>query len=171
MANIGIFYGTCGGTTKIVANALQEAFEIEDEDCINIEEDYDELEQFEKYDVLFLGSSTWGQGDLQHGWVDILLELSDSDINFFGKKVAFFGAGDSKKHSEHFCSALGKLYKAFKSKGATSIGFVDANEYTYKSSLALIDNKFCGLAIDEHNEANKTKDRIDKWIAHLKTEV
>jgi len=125
----------------------------------------------EQYDVLFLGSSTWGQGDVQYGWVDILLELDESDMDLSGKKVAFFGAGDAKKHGEHFCSALGKLYKSFTAKGAKAIGFVDASEYDFESSLALIDGKLCGLAIDEHNESNKTSDRVESWIESLKKEI
>lgn len=171
MANIGIFYGTCGGTTKIVADALADAFELDDGDVINIEEDYDEMEQLLSYDILFLGSSTWGQGDVQHGWVDILMEITSDKIDFSGKKVAFFGAGDSKKHSEHFVSALGKMYKIFSFAGAKVIGFVPVDEYIFESSLAVIDGKFCGLPIDEHNESGKTKGRIDAWIETLKSEV
>lgn len=171
MAKYGIFYGTCGGTTKIIADALQEAFDIDDSDAINIEEDFDELEQFEQYDVLFLGSSTWGQGDVQYGWVDILLELDESDMDLSDKKVAFFGAGDAKKHGEHFCSALGKLYNSFTAKGAKAIGFVDSSDYDFESSLAIINGKFCGLPIDEHNESDKTGDRVDSWIESLKKEI
>lgn len=167
--SIGIFYGSCGGTTKIIADALAQAFDVEE--VIDVEEDYDDMEQLLAYDVLFLGSSTWGQGDVQHGWVDILLEIQSDKVDFSGKKIAFFGAGDSKKHGEHFVSALGKMYKVFSSAKAQIIGFVPTDGYDFEASLAVVDGKFCGLAIDNHNEKDKTDERIKNWIEILKMEV
>lgn len=171
MANIGIFCGTAGGTSFIVAEALANAFNVEDEDVINMEEDFDDMEQLQSYDVLFIGSSTWGQGDVHHEWVDPQLEIESENIDFSGKTVALFGAGDCVKHGEHFCSALGKLYKTFKNAGANIVGFIPADDYNYESSLAKIEDKFCGLAIDHHNEKDKTNPRIEKWISLLKEEI
>jgi flavodoxin I len=172
MSKIGIFVGTAGGTSMKVADALAEAFNIEEDDIINMEEDFDDVEeQLLAYDVLFLGSSTWGQGDLHFSWVDPILEIEDDEIDFSGKTVAFFGAGDCKKHGEHFCSALGKLHKTFTGAGAKAIGAVPKEDYTYEFSLAEMDGKLCGLGIDEHNESDKTEERIEKWIGILKSEL
>ncbi|HHD74511.1 MAG TPA: flavodoxin [Nitratifractor sp.] len=170
MGKIGIFYASAGGTTKLVTDALIEAFDIDEDDVIFMEDDYDDIEQFDDYDILFIGSSTWGQGDTHFEWVDPMLEIEE-EADFSGKKVAFFGAGDYKKHGEHFCSALGKLHNTFTKVGAEAIGFLPKEEYTYEFSLAEIDGKFCGLGIDEHNEAEKTAPRIEKWIEQLKTEL
>ena len=169
MANIGIFCGTAGGTSMMVADALAEAFDVEE--VINMEEDFDSIEQFEDFDVLFIGSSTWGQGDVHFSWVDPQLELEDEEMDLSGKTVAFFGAGDSIKHGEHFCSALGKLHKTFTKLGAKTVGFVDASDYKYEFSLAENDGKLCGLAIDQHNEKDKTEDRIENWVSQLKDEL
>lgn len=172
MAKYGIFVGTAGGTSMKIADVLAEEFGIEEDDIINMEEDFDDVEeQLLGYDVLFLGSSTWGQGDLHFSWVDPILEIEDEDIDFSGKTVAFFGAGDSKKHGEHFCSALGKLHKTFTEAGAKAIGFIPKDDYSYEFSLAEIDGKFCGLGIDEHNESEKTTQRIEKWVGLLKSEL
>jgi flavodoxin I len=171
MSKIGIFCGTAGGTSMKIAEALAEAFEVEDDDLINMEEDFDDVDQLLEYDVLFLGSSTWGQGDVYHEWVDPMLEIDSEDVDFSGKTVAFFGAGDCKKHGEHFCSALGKMHKTFVGAGAKAIGFIPKDDYTYEFSLAEIDGKFCGLGIDEHNESDKTEERIEKWIEVLKSEL
>ncbi|NCD11311.1 MAG: flavodoxin [Epsilonproteobacteria bacterium] len=171
MAKIGIFYASAGGNTTQIARALQEAFEVEDEACVLMEEDFDSAQQFEDFEVLFLGSSTWGQGDVHFSWVDALLEIGSENLSFEGKTVAFFGAGDSKTHGEHFCSALGKLYEVFAKRGAKVVGFTDACAYTYVASLALKDGKFCGLAIDHINESQKSRERIENWIAQLKEEV
>jgi flavodoxin I len=169
MANIGIFCATAGGTSMKIAEALAEAFDVDE--VINMEEDFDDIDELLACDVLFLGSSTWGQGDVHHSWVDVLLDIGSEDIDFSGKKVAFFGAGDSIKHGEHFCSALGQLYKVFVGAGATPIGAISKDGYTYESSLAVVDGKFCGLGIDEHNESDKTQQRIENWIEVLKSEV
>jgi flavodoxin I len=171
MSKIGIFVGTAGGTSMKVADKLVEEFNIEEDDVINMEDDFDDVEQLLEYDILFLGSSTWGQGDLHFSWVDAILEIEDDEVDFSGKTVAFFGAGDYKKHGEHFCSALGKLHKTFSEAGAKAIGFIPKDDYTYEFSLAEIDGKFCGCAIDEHNESEKTPDRIDLWIKTLKSEL
>lgn len=82
MANIGIFYASAGGNTTQIAKALQEAFEVEDEACVLMEDDFDSTEQFEDYDVLFLGTSTWGQGDVHFSWVDALLEIGSENLCF-----------------------------------------------------------------------------------------
>jgi len=171
MANVGIFCGTAGGTSLLVAEAVADAFNLEEDDLINMEEDFDDIEQMLEYDVLFIGSSTWGQGDVHHEWVDPQLEIESDGIDFTGKTVALFGAGDCVKHGEHFCSALGKLYKTFTNAGANVVGFVDASDYTYESSLAEMDGKLCGLAIDQHNEKEKTNTRIENWISSLKEQI
>ena len=168
---MGVFYASAGGNTTQIAEALQEKFGIDDEDMIFMEDDYDDIEQFEEYDILFIGSSTWGQGDPHFEWVDPILELEDEQPDLSGKKVAFFGAGDCDKHGEHFCSALGKLYKVFTKLGATPIGAVDASGYEFEYSLAQIESKLCGLAIDNVNEEDKTPQRIENWLKQLESEV
>lgn len=171
MAKMGVFVGTAGQTSMKIADAVSKEFGIDEEDVINMEEDFDDLEDMLEYDVLFLGSSTWGQGDPHFSWVDVLLDMEDGDFDFTGKIVAFFGAGDYVKHGENFCSALGKLYKAFTNSGAKAVGFVPKELYTYDHSLAEIDGQFCGCGIDEHNESGKTAERIDAWLTSLKAEL
>jgi flavodoxin I len=169
MANIGIFCGTAGGTSMAIAKALAKEFDVDE--IINMEEDFDNVDQLLEYDILFLGSSTWGQGDVHHSWVDPILEIESDNVDFSGKTVAFFGAGDCVKHGEHFCSALGKLYKTFTKAGATVVGFVPVDGYKFEFSLAQMDDKLCGLAIDNHNEKALTKARIKDWIETLKDEL
>jgi flavodoxin I len=172
MSKMGIFVGPAGGTSMKVADALIEEFGIEEDDVINMEEDFDDIEdQMLEYDVLFIGSSTWGQGDVHFSWVDPVLEIEDDEIDFSGKTVAFFGAGDCKKHGEHFCSALGKLHNTFTQAGAKAIGFIPKESYDYEFSLAEMDDKLCGCAIDEHNESGKSDERIEMWIGALKEEL
>jgi flavodoxin I len=172
MAKMGIFVGTAGGTSLKVSDALVEEFGIDEDDVINMEDDFDDVEdQMMQYDVLFIGSSTWGQGDVHFSWIDPELEIKDESFDFTGKTVAFFGAGDCKKHGENFCSALGKLHKTFTDAGAKAIGFIPKEGYEYEFSLAEKDGKLFGCAIDEHNEPEKTDERIQIWISTLKKEL
>lgn len=171
MAKMGVFVGTAGSTSMKIADALVEAFDLEEEDVINMEEDFDDIDELLECDVLFIGSSTWGQGDPHFSWVDVVLDIDSGDYDFSGKTVAFFGAGDCKKHGENFCSALGKLHKTFTKAGAKAVGFVSKDLYTYDHSLAEMDGRFCGCGIDEHNEADKTAERIDAWLTAVKAEL
>ncbi len=170
MANVGIFVGSSGGVTLGAAEKLQELFD--SSELINMEEDYDGLEQFDDFDILLIGSSTWGQGDPQRDWVDVLYEMQNDEPDLSGKKVAFFGAGDQKTHGEHFVSALAKMEEVFKKCGAkTGFGYTSTAGYEYKFSLAEKDGKFCGLAIDDINQEDETSKRVSVWAEQLKKEM
>jgi len=170
MANVGIFVGSSGGTTLGAAEQIEELFE--GAELINMEEDYDDLDQFEEFDVLLIGSSTWGQGDPQRDWVDPLYEMDNDEPDLSGKKVAFFGAGDQDTHGEFFVSALGKMEEIFKKCGAeTGFGYWSTDGYNYEFSHAEKDGKFCGLAIDEINQAELTQARVVEWATKVKTEM
>ena len=52
---------------------------------------------------------------------------------------------------------------------AKVLGKVEAKGYDFTDSEALDeDGYFCGLAIDEDNEAELTAERLEKWISILK---
>ncbi len=170
MANIGIFVGSSGGTTQGAAEKLEELFE--DAELINMEEDYDDLEQFEEFDVLLIGCSTWGQGDPQRDWVDPLFEMENEEPDFSGKKVAFFGAGDQESHGEEFISALAKMKSIFSRLGAdTEYGYWSTEGYDYKASLAEKEGRFIGLAIDDVNQEELTDTRVNTWATQVKREM
>ncbi len=169
MAKVGIFFGSSSGVTRGAAELLAEEFN--GSELIDMEEDFDGIDQFEDFDVLLIGSSTWGQGDPQRDWVDPLYELSNDQPDMSGKKVAFFGAGDQDKHGEHFLSALGKMHDLFISLGASAYGFTTTQGYTYEFSLAEREGKFCGLGIDDVNQDDLTQERVSAWAVQLKAEM
>jgi flavodoxin I len=166
MAKIGIFFGSSGGVTRGVAEKLEELFE--GAELVDMEEDFDGVEQLLEYDVLLLGSSTWGQGDPQRDWVDPLYEIDSDDIDFSGKTIALFGAGDQETHGEHFVSALGKMYDLFKERGAKLVGSFPKEGFVYDFSLAERDGMFIGLPIDDVNQSELTEERVEKWAAGVK---
>ncbi|HHP7229309.1 MAG TPA: flavodoxin [Xenococcaceae cyanobacterium] len=169
MSKIGIFYGSTAGVTEEIATKLQEELGEDICDLYNMEEDFDDFDDMLQYDYLLLGTSTWGSGEVQNDWRDPLVDMEDEKPDFTGKTIALFGAGDCGAHGEHFVSALGTLYDYFKTAGATIVGDVPTDDYTFKYSFAVRDGRFVGLPIDEINESEKTDERISTWVETLRS--
>ena len=68
MKKIGIFYGSSTGTTESVAHTIAQKLGVASNDV----HDAPKLtgEMVKEYDVLVLGTSTWGCGELQDDWYD-----------------------------------------------------------------------------------------------------
>ncbi|CCX76522.1 flavodoxin [Parabacteroides johnsonii DSM 18315] len=164
MKTIGIFYGSSNGTTESVAKQIAEKLGVKSADIHNVGQA--SPADFASYEVLLLGSSTWGAGDLQDDWYDFLPKIKKLDLS--GKLVGLFGCGDSSSFSDTFCDAIGTIYNDLKATGCKFVGSMDTSSYTYDDSTAVVDGKFVGLALDEMNEDDQTPVRIDAWIESLK---
>ena len=121
------------------------------------------------YEALILGTSTWGDGELQDDWYDGIKVLKGMDLK--DKVIALFGCGDSESYGDTFCDGMGILYESLKNSGCRFIGAVPDAGYTYGSSVSVIDGKFVGLAIDEMNESGKTEERVSSWTDMLKADL
>ncbi len=168
MAKMAIFYGSTSGITEEIATKIHEHFGEELCDLFSMEEDFTSFDEMLEYDYLLFGCSTWGSGEVQNDWRDPLFEMEMDKPDFTGKTIGLFGAGDYKSHGEQFVSALGTLYDHFKKLGATLVGEIPTDGYTYEYSSAVRDGKFIGLPIDEVNESEKTDERIARWVEALK---
>ncbi|BAU15811.1 flavodoxin (plasmid) [Leptolyngbya sp. NIES-3755] len=106
MAEIGLFYGTQTGYTQTAAETIQKEFG--GEDVVGL---YDisrvEPSDFEQYSTLIIGCPTWNVGQLQDDWDNFFDQLDE--IDFSGKKVAYFGEGDQVGYADSFQDALGIL--------------------------------------------------------------
>ena len=123
------------------------------------------------YEVQFLNSSKLRE-DAGKIMIHTLYEMENEEPDLSGKKVAFFGAGDQDTHGEHFVSALGKMKDIFSKLGAdTEYGYWTTEGYNYTFSLAEQDGKFCGLALDNVNQADLTPERITTWAEQVKKEM
>lgn len=164
MAKIGIFYGSTEGNTEGVAQQIQEAFgDAEVHDVAS-----SSAEDVQQYDQLIFGSSTWEIGELQEDWESFIDVLDD--VDFSGKKVAYFGLGDSLGYPDTFVDAIGIIHDKIKDKGATFVGKWPTDGYNYDASKGEEDGMFLGLVIDEDNQPGKTGDRVSKWVEQLKGE-
>ena len=159
----GIFYGSSTGTTESVAQDIAQQLGV---DAANIHNVADaSADDVDQYDMLILGSSTWGCGELQDDWYDFLEDLKGKDLS--GKKVALFGCGDGSSYPDTFCDAIGLLYEGLQGTGCTFVGDYEPEGYDVTTSLVCNDGRFVGLAIDEGNP-DATDDRIATWCANLK---
>ena len=165
MKKIGIFYGSTTGTTESVANFIAKSLGLTSDHVRSVNEMTPEM--IAEYEVLLLGTSTWGVGELQEDWYGGIDTLKKADLK--GKIIAIFGCGDSVSFSSTFCSAMAEIYKAVKDRGNLIVGTVPTDGYTYDDSDAVVDGQFVGLAIDEMNEADKTGTRVESWMNEIRS--
>ncbi len=167
MKKTGVFYGSTTGTTESVARTIAEKLGIPSSDVYDVSKMTADVAG--SYEALILGTSTWGDGELQDDWYDGIKVLKGMDLS--GKTVALFGCGDSESYSDTFCDGMGILFEDLKNSGCRFIGAVPDADYTYSSSIAVTDRNFVGLAIDDINESDKTDERVTAWTEKLKTEL
>jgi flavodoxin I len=163
MKKIGIFYGSTLGNCRKIAEKLQAEFGSENADLINIENANPGI--FKEFGNLIFGTSTWGVGEMQEDWENFAHQLAKIDMT--GKKVAFFGIGDQVEWADSFVNGMGMLHHQV-AKIADVVGYTSMEGYDFEISLAVKDDQFVGLAIDEVNQADLTDQRIRDWVAQLK---
>ena len=160
---VTIIFGSTGGTTEEVAQAIAENLSCETQliDVANAS-----IDDFKNSENIILGTSTWGEGDLQDDWEDFFENLDN--IDFSTKKVALFGLGDQDSYEDTFLDGMGTLYTKVKEKGATIIGDgVDSSGFDFEESTAQIDGAFVGLAIDDDNQSELSELRIKEWTKKI----
>ena len=117
------------------------------------------------FDNIILGSSTWGDGELQDDWFGFLPTIKE--VGLSGKTVAVFGVGDQFSYSDTYVNAMGELYDAATAAGANVIGSTSTDGYSFNESTAVRDGKFVGLALDYDNQGDLSDDRIAAWVAQI----
>lgn len=165
MKKTGIFYGSATGTTADIAHRIANILGVADADVHDVAQTAPS--RLGDYDILVLGSSTWGNGDLQDDWYDFIDGAQALDLS--GKKIAIFGCGDESM-SDTFCNAVGTIYDRLKDSGATFIGEYPAADYTFDTSSAADGDTMRGLLLDEVNHAELTDNRIKGWTTQLVSE-
>lgn len=120
-------------------------------------------------DLLILGTSTWGYGELQDDWQNGMPLLEGANLS--GRKVALFGLGDASGFADTYLNAMGELADKARAAGAEIVGRWSKAGYTHSGSTAEDGDNFVGLALDDDNEPGESAGRIDRWCAQLKTEA
>jgi flavodoxin I len=163
MAAIKVIYGSNSGNTERAAMAIANQLGA---DCVNISNAA--KKDFEA-DLLILGTSTWGIGELQDDWLSEFDLLNQIDFN--GRKVALFGLGDQFGFADSFIDGVGTLYQKVIEHNAAVIGMWSKAGYEHHNSTAEFGDNFVGLALDDDNEPEKSEERITKWCKQLRAEA
>ncbi|WP_055076051.1 flavodoxin FldA [Pseudanabaena sp. 'Roaring Creek'] len=163
---IGLFYGTQTGNTESAAAEIQRIFGVGLVDLHDVAKA--DINDFAGYDCLIIGCPTWNIGELQSDWEGLFPELDD--VDFSGKKVAYFGCGDQVGYADNFLDAIGILEEKITERGGKTVGYWSMDGYDFDESRAVRGNKFVGLALDDTNQADLTEQRLRKWVALLRVE-
>lgn len=167
MSKIGLFYGSTTGKTESAAEMIQAEFG--GEDVVTLHEIADvENSNFADYEYIIIGCPTWDIGELQADWQGYFDELDD--VDFSGKKVAYFGTGDQIGYAENFQDAMGMLEEKISSLGGKTVGYWSTDGYEHEASKAEKNGQFVGLALDDDNQSELTESRIKEWVGKLKSE-
>lgn len=167
MSKTVIIYSFHTQKSKKVAEKVIEAFGKDDIQAINAEELTSKV--FLENNNFILSAPTWFDGELPNYWDEFVPELEDMDLT--NKTFAVFGLGDQKGYPENFCDAIGILVEILEKCGATIIGKIPAEGYTFESSRAKRGDIFVGLPLDQENQGKLTGERVTKWVAQLKKEM
>ena len=167
MKKIGIVYSFNTHKTSKIAKQIADAFKGSAKvEMVNAEEIT--ADQFEQFDNLICGTSTWFDGELPNHWDEFIPDIEDMKLK--GKTIALFGLGDQKGYPENFLDGLGILAGIFEARGARMVGFTSTEGYSFESSRAERGDQFCGLGIDYESQGNKNKNRVKAWVDKLKLE-
>eukprot|EP00980_Cylindrotheca_fusiformis_P013772 scaffold3556_cov190-Cylindrotheca_fusiformis.AAC.7 len=174
MASTAIVFGTSTGSTETVADLIAENLEGQVDGPFDVETLEGSVKDFfEKYDSLIVGTPTWNTGaDSERsgtGW-DELYYGDMQEMNLQGKKVAVFGLGDQISYSENYADATGELHDVFEALGCKMMGYTSQEGYEHEDSKSIRGDLFCGLLCDMVNQEELSEERVEKWVAQLKSE-
>lgn len=120
MSKALVVFGSTTGNTEMVAEKIGEVLKDKGVEAVvkNVT-DATVAELGKDYDVTILGSSTWGDDEIefQEDFEPFFNELGSADLK--EKKVALFGCGDSSY--EYFCGAVDELENKMESLEANLV--------------------------------------------------
>ncbi len=172
MEKLGIIYWPKGGNVEKVAQKIYNRFDKAKADVYDILSI--ETTDLVNYDCLIIGSSTvgaetWQDVENNNKWHLLFSELNK--INLKNKYIALYGLGDQVLYPENFVDSMDVIRNEFKKRGAKLIGKWPVDGYNFTDSEAIESGYFHGLVLDEDQQPELTNERIDKWLAQLKTEM
>ncbi len=170
MDKIGVFYGSDSGVTDDITRDLVTFWKADNLEVMEIGKA--SVEDLQQYEVLFLGLSTWYDGDLQSDWEDFFDTFKT--IDFTNKIVAIYGLGDQIGYAEYFVDGIGILAKVVLENGGKLVGYWPTEGYSHTDSVALVDGSedlFYGLALDHDNESQLSDERLKTWLSQIQQEI
>ena len=141
-----ILYGSTTGNTEHLAATLNDYLSNSklDTELKEVVEVNSAL--IKEYQLLIMGSSTWGEGELQEDFEEFYDDMEN--YSFQDKRFAVFGPGEEDNYPDTFCDAVDIIEKKLSELGAKKV--VDS------------------LKIDENEDG---EDLLRNWADRLLDEV
>lgn len=114
MSKALIAYASMSGNTEDIAMIIKDTLRENGFDVAIQEIDDVDTDSLAEYDLLLIGTYTWGDGDLPYEAESFYDEVSSLDLK--GKKAACFGSGDYAY--PRFCEAVNTFYSMLERTGA-----------------------------------------------------
>lgn len=167
MSKVGLFFGSDEGNTQRVAGLIAGCLGEGNVDIFDIA-DVTQAE-FDDYDKIIFGISTWDFGQIQSDWEEFWDDISEVDLS--GKTVALYGLGDQFGYGDFFLDAMGMLHDVVQHSGANVVGYWPIEGYNFDASKALLPDgqHFAGLAIDEDQQPELTQERVEQWVSSIRS--
>jgi flavodoxin I len=168
MAQVGLFFGTDTGTTRKIAKMMKKYFDDGVIEIMNVAKEGSK-DAFMGYDKIIFGMPTLGDGELENSVKDFLDELEGEDLA--GKTIALYGLGDQDGYGHEFLDGMAIIYDAFDGMGAKLIGRWSTEGYDFQESQAVDGDEFICLAIDNDNQSDKNKERVEAWLETVRGDL
>lgn len=117
MSRAIIVYGSTTGSTELLAGYVAQGMHEAGDDVTVLNVADVDVSELIDYDTILLGSSTWGDGELQDDFIGFYDDMEG--LSLLGKRAAAFGPGDSSY--PQFCLAVDVLEDRLRECRATII--------------------------------------------------
>ena len=114
-----LIYGSTTGNTETLAEGVVSGLKRDGTEVTVKDVTEADVNKLLDYDVIVLGSSTWGDGELQDDFLDFYDKMDK--VSLTGKKAAVFGPGDKESYPDTYCEAVNILEDKLKKYGAEII--------------------------------------------------
>jgi flavodoxin I len=166
MEKVGVFYSFSSNKTARLGEKIIITFGSELVEKVNAENVT--VEEFLRYKNYIVGVPTWFDGELPLYWDEFVPAIKDMDLK--GRKFAIYGLGDQKGYPENFNDGVGLFVELVTAQGADIVGYTAIDGYEFEGSIAVKNGMFCGLCLDQENQAKLSDKRIANWVEQLKKE-
>lgn len=113
-----IIYGSTTGNCESIAGAIEKNLKSKGLQTTLKNVANTSVNELFDYDLILLGSSTWGDGGLQDDFIEFDKSLSSTNLS--NKKVAIFGVGNTGW--PNFCGSVDTLETSIQTTGAILVG-------------------------------------------------
>ncbi|MCD5414916.1 MAG: flavodoxin [Clostridiales bacterium] len=116
MSKAIVIFGSTMGNTETLAGSVVEGLEEGGKEVTLKNVTETKIKEVADYDLVVMGCSTWGLGELQDDFISFYDAMSKDFLD--GKKAAVFGPGDSGMYPDNFCDAVTIIEEKLEECGA-----------------------------------------------------